>query len=161
MLPLAHLLTFNAYGTWLHGDERGSVDARATAFDTPRLTPNPAWNQYRGRQLKHPPVYFDAARRAAIQAAIQETCALRGWHLHAVAVRTNHVHVVVGIGDTPPDKAVSALKANGTRMMRERGCWNFNYTPWAEGGSTPYLWKERDVAGAVEYVLEGQGGDLD
>jgi hypothetical protein len=25
-LPLAYLITFRCYGTWLHGDERGSVD---------------------------------------------------------------------------------------------------------------------------------------
>ena len=25
-IPLAHLSTFRSYGTWLHGDKRGSVD---------------------------------------------------------------------------------------------------------------------------------------
>ena len=25
--PLAYLITFNTYGTWLHGDRRGSVDS--------------------------------------------------------------------------------------------------------------------------------------
>jgi len=25
-IPLAYLITFRSYGTWLHGDERGSVD---------------------------------------------------------------------------------------------------------------------------------------
>ncbi len=29
--------------------------------------------------------------------------------------------------------------------------------PWARHGSTIYLWKERDVEKAVEYVLLGQG----
>ena len=26
--PLAYLITFRTYGTWLHGDERGSMDRR-------------------------------------------------------------------------------------------------------------------------------------
>jgi hypothetical protein len=25
-IPLAYLISFRAYGTWLHGDRRGSVD---------------------------------------------------------------------------------------------------------------------------------------
>ncbi len=25
-IPLAYLITFRSYGTWLHGDERGSVN---------------------------------------------------------------------------------------------------------------------------------------
>ena len=25
-IPLAYLISFRCYGTWLHGDERGSID---------------------------------------------------------------------------------------------------------------------------------------
>jgi hypothetical protein len=25
-IPLAYLITFRCYGTWLHGDKRGSID---------------------------------------------------------------------------------------------------------------------------------------
>jgi len=32
--------------------------------------------------------------------------------------------------------------------------------PWIRHGSTIYLWKERDVATAIAYVLLGQGDDL-
>ena len=28
--PLAYLITFRCYGTWVHGDERGSMDRRAS-----------------------------------------------------------------------------------------------------------------------------------
>jgi len=31
---------------------------------------------------------------------------------------------------------------------------------WARHGSTIYLWKERDVAKAIEYVMLGQGDEL-
>ena len=34
------------------------------------------------------------------------------------------------------------------------------FEPYVRHGSTIYLWKERDVEKAVEYVLLGQDGDL-
>jgi hypothetical protein len=33
--PLAYLITFPTYGTWLHGDERGSVDRDHNLPGTP------------------------------------------------------------------------------------------------------------------------------
>ena len=34
-VPLAYLITFRTYGTWLHGDARGSVDREHNVFGTP------------------------------------------------------------------------------------------------------------------------------
>ena len=42
----------------------------------------------------------------------------------------------------------------------ETGLLSETVKPWARHGSTIYLWKERDVAKAIEYVLLGQGDDL-
>lgn len=75
-------------------------------------------------------------------------------------VRTNHVHVVVSIGMKEASRALNALKANATRQMREDGNWNSPRSPWADKGSERYLWNERSVALAVDYVVNGQGGDL-
>ncbi len=38
--PLAYLITIRCYGTWLHGDERGSVDRKYNRYGTPRIAPN-------------------------------------------------------------------------------------------------------------------------
>ena len=34
---LAYFITFVSYGTWLHGDQRGSVDRNHNVFATPLL----------------------------------------------------------------------------------------------------------------------------
>jgi hypothetical protein len=34
-----------------------------------------------------------------------------------------------------------------------------SFPRWAPHGSTIYLWKERDAAMAIEYVMLGQGDD--
>ncbi len=95
-----------------------------------------------------------------LSAPFRETCKLRKWHLHALSVRTNHVHVVVCIGTLKPKRALTALKANATRQMRQDRCWLEDSTPWAERGSLRYLWSERSVAQAIEYVLYAQGDEL-
>ena len=39
--PLAFLITFRCYGTWLHGDERGSIDRRNFhRYGTPAMPAN-------------------------------------------------------------------------------------------------------------------------
>jgi hypothetical protein len=46
-IPLAYFITFTCYGTWLHGDERGSVDDEHNTPGTPVLDPDP---ERRGRE---------------------------------------------------------------------------------------------------------------
>jgi len=75
-------------------------------------------------------------------------------------VRTNHIHIVVSALRNP--KAVlSALKANATRIMRVMGMWRSSRSPWAEGGSTKYLWTEAALSNAIAYVMYDQGEPLD
>ena len=159
-IPLAYLITFRCYGTWLHGDDRGSIDRFHNRFKSPYIEPNTRWHRHNTQVLDGEPVMLDAARRKSIDAAIRETCTKRKWHLHAVSARTNHVHAVVSIGLIKPERALTAFKANATRKMREDNCWRQNYSPWAEKGSKRRLWNERSVTRAIDYVLYGQGEEL-
>ena len=74
--------------------------------------------------------------------------------------RTNHVHLVASIGSNNSKKALIAFKANATRKMREDGVWKFEHSPWAEKGSRRYLWNEKSIETAVDYVINGQGKPL-
>lgn len=159
-IPLAYLITFRCYGTWLHGDERGSVDYVHNQYGSPRIAPNEKWRQYKTQLLKHSPVKLDAARRDSVEFAIRETCDLRNWSLLAINVRTNHVHTVVSIGTFKPENALTAFKANATRQMRQNKCWQHEYSPWAEKGSKRRLWNERHIELAIDYVINGQGDEL-
>jgi hypothetical protein len=38
--PLAYLISFRTYGTWLHGDNRGSTSRKQNKYGTPRIAPN-------------------------------------------------------------------------------------------------------------------------
>ena len=156
-IPLAYLITFRCYGTWLHGDARGSTDRYHNRYGTPLIQPSQRWLRHNARTLKHDSVELDAMQRAAVEMAIRETCAVRSWLLRAVNVRTNHIHTVVSAG-CRPEPVLSAFKANATRIMKEKACWTNEYSPWSEGGSMRYLWTELSIERAIEYVVDGQGG---
>ena len=158
--PLAFFISFRCYGTWLHGDERGSIDRHNNNYRSPKYPKIEHWNDISSARLKYDPVKLDSNRRVSVEKAIRETCDKRNWRLLAVNVRTNHVHTVVAIGNKKATIALNAFKANATRQMREAGCWQNDHTPWADKGSERYLWTEKHVFDAVDYVLNGQGGDL-
>jgi REP element-mobilizing transposase RayT len=159
-IPLAYLITFRSYGTWLHGDERGSVDREHNRYKSPYASPNKNRQRYNKGVLRGEPAILNAADRASVEKAIRETCSHRKWLLHALSVRTNHVHTVVSIGVKKPELALNAFKANATKQMREDGCWRSDHSPWVDKGSKRYLWNERSVGQAIDYVLYGQGDEL-
>jgi hypothetical protein len=52
------------------------------------------------------------------------------------------------------------FQAYATRKLREYGVVEPDQKVWARHGSTRYLWTEEHIAVAVDYVVNGQGGDL-
>jgi len=157
--PVGYLITFRSYGTWLHGDKRGSVDRHHRRYGTPLLPTSPQRETRNRRLLKQSPVSLNSRQRGAVESSIRETCHIRQWCLWTLNIRTNHVHVVMS-SKSRPDAVLSALKANAKRSMREAGCWNNPLTPWAHGGSKRYLWTEEELASAIAYVQYDQGMPL-
>jgi len=157
--PIAYLISFRSYGTWLHGDARGSVDRFHNIYGTPKLPGYSPRVRYEQTLMKQPPVLLNQERRVAIRISIEETCKIRDWKLWAFNVRTNHVHSVV-TALCKPEKVLAALKANATRSMKELGCWSSTRSPWAYRGSRVYLWTEKELYDAIDYVLYYQGESL-
>ena len=157
--PLAYLITFRCYGSWLHGDVRGSTDRRHNIYGTPKIAINPSLEASDVAQREHEPTRLDARQRQAVEQALRDVCVYRGFNLRAINVRTNHVHAVVS-AMLKPEPILSAFKSYATRALRNGGLLSVQIKPWARHGSTIYLWKEQDVAKAIEYVVLGQGKEL-
>jgi len=155
-VPLAFFITIRTYGTWLHGDPRGSVDRFHNRYGTPKLPPNRRRQQYEASLLKRKPVCLTLKQREATAGGIREICKKRNWSLWVVNVRTNHAHAVVTANCTS-EKVRAALKANATKVMRERGCWTDPQSPWADKGSQIKLWTRKQLIAAIVYVLYDQG----
>ena len=120
--PLAYFISFRSYGTWLHGDQRGSIDRFHNRYGDPSLPSNDLWQRHNCKQLKSDPFILNGKARGAVERAIRETCSIRNWQLHALNVRTNHVHTVV-TASRKPEQVLNGLKANATRQLRNEGLW--------------------------------------
>ncbi|MCC7145428.1 MAG: class I tRNA ligase family protein [Phycisphaeraceae bacterium] len=155
-----YLLTFTTYGSWLHGDVRGSVDREHALPGTLVLSGDPDREQKEFESLKHSPVTLDAPQRRQVQDAIVEVCRHRDWSLLAAHVRTNHVHVVLS-ADAAPEKVMSDFKSYATRHLREAGLAVEEERIWTRHGSTRYLNDDASIIAAYKYVVDQQGEVLD
>ncbi len=154
--PLAYFITFTCYGTFLHGDERTSVDRHHSGFDTPPVPPNTSRVQAIRKQLKQEPYRLDQKRRLIVLEALKETCRGQQWWLFAAHVRSNHVHVVVQ-AETEPETILGRLKARASQQLTRCGIDLAGRRRWTRHGSTKYLWQEEAVGTVIEYVVERQG----
>jgi hypothetical protein len=62
-IPLAYLITLRSYGTWLHGDRRGSIDRFHNRYKSPYIEPNARWHHHNVQALERQPVILDAQKR--------------------------------------------------------------------------------------------------
>ena len=147
----AWFITFRTFGTWLPGDERGSIDRGCNVFGTPRRPPDRAkWAESRA-MISQEIVTLDADSRAIVDAAVRRFCDDCGWYLHALAVRTNHVHPLVTSTRTA-GQIVSALKRAGTMALKAEGRFRRKDRIWARQGSTRPLWTEREIVRVAYYI---------
>jgi REP element-mobilizing transposase RayT len=158
--PLAYLITIRCYGTWLHGDERSSVDR--SKFNTYGQSKMPTKTGLVAKELsalKSTPVKFNTAARKAIEDSIKEVCKFRDYLLLAINVRSNHVHIAVKT-NCKPEIAMSSFKSYATRRLRKENLFVTNEKIWSRHGGTKYLWTENHIESAMDYVLYGQGDDF-
>src|SRR5258707_12751943 len=110
---LVWLLTWTTYGTWLPGDDRGSVTSvhnergprhRHNIPDTPADPPMPGLRRSAGRLMKGEAVRLTNEQASEVLKQFRETSSYRGWLLVAAAVMANHCHVVVGVPGDPEQK---------------------------------------------------------
>lgn len=158
--PLAYFLTWSTYGTWLPGDERGWVE-----YGHGFQPASPVRQRVAAAGMTDDPCWLDQKQRDLVEKTIEDHCNLRGWTLHAVNCRSNHLHVVV-TADRDPDTVREQFKAWCTRKLKEmqkellagrgqdqprlRTEW------WTERGSDRYINDDRALEAAIQYVKDYQ-----
>ena len=152
--PLAFFLTWTTYGTWLPGDERGWVTKPGEFF-----VGDDRIQQVACERLTAPPLFLGDDQRLIVESTILAHCRIRGWYLHAVACRTNHVHVVVTASQRHPEEVMDQFKAWCTRKLKERDRvleTSVKLNWWTQRGSKRWLNDDTSLEAAIRYVLEGQ-----
>ena len=153
--PMGYLITFRTYGTWLHGDKRGSVNRKENIPGTPVINANTAFVKKEASQLKHPPVRLDTQQRSLVEQTIRDVADHNKWILHALNALPEHVHIVL-TAMKRPEPVMNSIKSWCTRRLRENELISEDINPWTRHGSTRYLWDEKDVHDACVYVMDFQ-----
>jgi REP element-mobilizing transposase RayT len=157
-MALAYFITFSTYGTWLHGTDRGlgSVDREHNQFGGGFVEPSEDLEAESREAMSQPEYTMDAGRRDLVRDAIVTLANEKGWHLLAVHVRSNHVHIVIE-SDRDPSRLMSDLKARASRDLTRAGFENVERKRWTRHGSTRHLFAIAEVEQKVRYTLDEQG----
>jgi hypothetical protein len=94
--PLAFFITWSTYGTWLPGDDRGWIEYRRGW-----QLPDPARELEAQAAMTEDACILDREQRQLVEDTIADDCEKRGWQLHSVNCRSNHLYVVVSANCHP------------------------------------------------------------
>ena len=111
-------------------------------------------------RMKFEPLLLTKSMRVAAEEAIRYRANVKQWELHALNVRTNHIHVVLTAENDAPEQVMLSLKGAATWRFVQNGFVGEDRTVWTRHGSTKYLKNLEDMSEAIDYVLFRQGEPL-
>jgi REP element-mobilizing transposase RayT len=147
---VTYFITWTTYGTWLPGDNRGWRKWKAGG-----QSPQPLLENWCFERMKGSPVLLNETQRQKVEDVCQRHAAIRGWDLHAVSARSNHVHLAV-TADAAPTKVRDQFKANATRVLRTQPHPITNQKVWTRGGDAEIVDGEESLEQVVLYITESQ-----
>ena len=137
------MATWTTYGTWLQGDKRGYVKNGIT------LEANAQLEKTNKKLLKHDKIIIPKNLRTIVENAILKEAKAIGQQVYAIAVCSNHVHIVVESTDKRCGYSVGRFKRAATKALREYG---FAYKVWTKGYDKRYCYNQNDLETRIEYV---------
>ncbi|MEO9932234.1 hypothetical protein [Rhodopirellula bahusiensis] len=149
--PLACFITFTVYGTFLQGDARWW-----RCRESGTRPPQPLLQQWHRNRLNHEVVLLDPFQRQAVEVEAKRLAAFRDWKLWCVNARSNHVHVVVSAQGASGAKIRDQIKANCTRVLRQKWSVFVDRPVWTVGGDWKCIQTEDELEQVVVYVREAQ-----
>ena len=117
--PIAYLITWTTYGTWLPGDERGWHKWGGGGLQEP----NEFLKTFAESTMKEPEFTMSPSEREIVAQTVAKHCQVRNWMLHKVNARSNHVHVAVTAPRYKHDVPASrALREHSILRQRRTKC---------------------------------------
>ena len=140
---LGYMLTWTAYGSWLQGDRRKYVKKGQI------LDPNPSLERKNKENMKYPKVSLNAVQREIIEKAIIDESAGLNQKIYAIAVGSNHIHLVTNCNFISAASAVSHYKNAARLALQSNG---FVGRLWTKGFSVRYCFDEDQLNKVIQYV---------
>ena len=145
--PIAYLITFRCYGTWLHGDTSGSVNKFNDKYSSPFIKTSTIRETENKNKLKGEAVKLNSKQRKIVEQTIREV-SFKGLGFHALKVRTI-IFTSCSTGSHSAKSALSAFKWSSTRNLKQN-IWNYEHSPWSDKGSERFLWNEKSLEIAMD-----------
>src|SRR3972149_8575446 len=112
---IGYMVTWTTYGTWLQGDKRGYVKNGKILPDNNKLK---SANQ---KQQKFQAVKLNSSQKDIVRKAILQEAQKINQKIPAIAVCSNHVHIVAEVSSESIEKIVHRYKRLSTFVLRKAG----------------------------------------
>ena len=140
---IGYMLTWTTYGSWLQGDERGYVENGRVLSSDKKLVELCEKCQ-KGHTVKLGYSEKDIVRRAILNEANRI-----GYTIEALAVCSNHIHLVVRYSPEPIGQIVSRFKNVTTSALKKHGR---DGRVWTRGFDKRFCFNEEDLNRRIQYV---------
>ncbi len=172
----AYHIVFCTYGFWLPNDERGSwsdfvrryelyVFGHATKTTSRRSVAAKPFDHARAaaarEALSFPPVVLSGEQARAVAQGFNQQQAKSGYRIHACAILSDHIHLVIARHHYKIEQVENLLKGAATRQLADMNLHPLAHhqdargqtpSPWAVGFWRVYLNTDTDITRAIRYV---------
>jgi REP element-mobilizing transposase RayT len=138
------MATWTTYGTWLQGDKRGYVKN-----GTPFEEANPELEESNKQLLRHNKINIHKSLRNTVKTAILKEAEEMGQKVYAIAVCSNHVHIVVESIGKECGYSVGRFKKAATKALRKYG---FTDMVWTKGFDKRYCFHPHELETKIKYI---------
>src|SRR3972149_9668488 len=140
---IGYMVTWTTYGTWLQGDKRGYVKNGKILPDNNKLK---SANQ---KQQKFQAVKLNSSQKDIVRKAILQEAQKINQKIPAIAVCSNHVHIVAEVSSESIEKIVHRYKRLSTFVLRKIG---LDGKIWSTGFDKRFCFTDKDIEQKVKYV---------
>jgi len=140
---LGYMVTWTTYGTWLQGEKKGYVKKGKILGERDNLRKSNA------EKLSQKPVRLKVREKEIVKRVILEKAQQVGHRILAIAVCSNHVHMVAAYDGRGVEKLVSRYKNAAYFALRKDG---FTGRVWTRGYDKRYCFDEESLLTRVDYV---------
>ena len=138
-----YMVTWTTYGTWLPGDKRGYVKQGKIMLSDPKILKTSQSSQ------KSATVTLDSEQKTVIHRAILQEAERIGHKIEALAVCTNHIHLVARLSEESIESIVSRYKNVAMLALCKDGPVR---RIWTRGFDKRFCFNEKSMNQRIEYV---------
>jgi REP element-mobilizing transposase RayT len=140
---VGYMVTFTTYGTWLQGNSKGFVKDGEVRGE------NTALKKSNVENLAGTAVKLRRREKEIVRWAIIEAAKRFKQKILAIAVYSNHVHIVCEYVDVPINVIVGYYKNSARVALQKSG---FEGKVWTSGYDRRFCFNEGELKTRVEYV---------